>query len=383
VDAGGTITTVAGNASLGGGWSGDGGPATNARLSISCGITFDDAGNLYIADSNNHVVRKVDTGGTITTVAGNHRLGGGYSGDGGPATNAALNFPDGVALDRAGNLFISEYYNHVVRKVDAGGIITTVAGNRRLGGSYSGDGGPATEAGLNGPTGLAVDGSGNLYFSEGGNHVIRKVDAGGTITTVAGNRRLGGGYSGDGGPATNAALSHPNYIAVDGAGNLYFPEYYNNVVRMVNAAGTISTLAGSRGWGGRYPGSGGAVAPVTLNNPTGVALDGRGSLYIGDAHNNVVRKIGVAVPAGKITPVAAVLPVKTAVTVSPTPTLQMVKQNGSFLLSWPIGARGYQLLTAYSLTGPWEPLEAEFTTNGNEVNVSILATNQEQYFRFQ
>jgi hypothetical protein len=114
-----------------------------------------------------------------------------------------------------------------------------------------------------------------------------------------------------------------------------------------------------------------------------VALDGRGSLYIGDAHNNVVRKIGVAVPAEKITPVAAVIPVKAAVTVSPAPTLQMVKQNGSILLSWPIGAGGYQLLTAYSLTGPWEPLEAEFITNGNEVNVSILATNQQQYFRFQ
>jgi sugar lactone lactonase YvrE len=291
VDASGTITTAAGNNSLGAGYSGDGGAATNAALNYPNGVAVDSTGNLYIADSHNHVIRKVDVGGRITTVAGNYSLGGGYSGDGGAATNAALNFPTGVKVDGSGNLDIAEYGNNVIRKVDARGLISTVAGNQSLGGGYSGDGGAATNAGLSLPTGVAVDGAGNLYFSEGGNHVIRKVDAGGTITTLAGNQSLGGGYSGDGGAATNAALNHPNDVAVDGAGNLYIAEYGNNVIRKVDAHGIISTAVGNYSLGGGYSGDGGPATNAALNNPVGVGLDGLGNLYIGDAHNNVVRKV--------------------------------------------------------------------------------------------
>jgi hypothetical protein len=135
-----------------------------------------------------------------------------------------------------------------------------------------------------------VDGLNNLYISEGGNHDVRKVDAHGIITTVAGNPSLGGGYSGDGGAATNAAMNHPNAVTVDGAGNLYIPEYYNNVVRLVNAAGIISTYAGNHNLGGGCSGDGGPATNAALNNPVCVALDSAGNLYICDAHNNVIRK---------------------------------------------------------------------------------------------
>ncbi len=290
----GTITTVAGNNSLGAGYSGDGGPATNATLNYPAAVAVDGAGNLFIADTHNHVIRKVDAGGTITTVVGNSALGGGYAGDGGAATNAALNFPVSLSFDGAGNLYIAEFYNHLIRKVSTSGIISTVAGNHNLAGTWSGDGGPATNAGLNLPAGILADGSGNLYITEDGNNDIRKVDAGGTISTIAGNPSLGAGYSGDGGPATNAALNYPEQIAEDTAGNLYFPEYGNNIVREVTTTGLITTVAGNQSLGAGYSGDGGAATNAALNNPTGVALDAAGNLYIGDTHNNVVRKVGAA-----------------------------------------------------------------------------------------
>ena len=267
VSVGGIITTVAGQQSLGGSYSGDGGAATNAALYYPTGLTLDGQGNLYIADARNNVVREVHTNGIITTVAGNYSLGGEYSGDGGAATNAALNYPYAVGMDTAGNLYIAENGNNVVRKVDTNGIITTVAGNQSLGGGYSGDGGAATNAALSGPDGVAFDGAGNLYISESGNNVVRKVTAAGIISTVAGNHSLGGGYSGDGGAATNAALSNPNDVVADGAGNLYIPDYYNNVVRKVNTAGIISTVAGNHSRGAGYSGDGGAATNATLDIP--------------------------------------------------------------------------------------------------------------------
>jgi hypothetical protein len=200
----------------------------------------------------------------------------------------------GVAVDGSGNLYIADYRNNVIRKVDASGIITTVAGNYSLGGGYSGDGGAATNAQVSVPQGVTVDGAGNLYFSEGGNNVIRKVDASGRITTVAGRQNPGGGYSGDGGPATNATLSNPEQVTEDGAGNLYFAEYYNNVIRKVDASGVITTVAGKYSLGGGYSGDGGVATNAALNNPVGLALDGAGNLLVGDTHNNVVRKVAAA-----------------------------------------------------------------------------------------
>ncbi len=281
VDSTGTITTVAGTGVWG--FSGDGGPASEAQLSTPRGVTVDGAGNLYIADSRNHRIRKVDSTGTITTVAGTGVEG--FSGDGGPAVEARISFPEGVAVDGAGNLYIGDLYNNRIRKVDSRGTITTIAGTGE--GSYSGDGGPASEAQLSTPSGVAVDGAGNLYIGDTYNYRIRKVDSTGTITTIAGTGE--DGFSGDGGPATEAHLYAPQSLAVDGAGNLYIGDLYNHRIRKVDSRGTITTIAGTGESG--FSGDGGPATEAHLYAPHGVALDGAGNLYIADTINNRIRKL--------------------------------------------------------------------------------------------
>ena len=216
----------------------DNGPAVNARLWDPQGVAVDGAGNLFIADSLNDRIRKVDASGTITTVAGTGELG--FSGDGGPATSARLSRPNDVAVDGAGNLFIADSGNNRIRKVDATGTISTVAGTGRTGG---GDGGPAVQAQLHGPSGVAVDGAGNVFIADRYNYRIRKVDSAGVITTVAGTGVRGS--SGDGGPATSARLSGAEGVAVDGAGNVYIADEGNDRIRKVDSAGVITTVAGT------------------------------------------------------------------------------------------------------------------------------------------
>ncbi|NQT70398.1 MAG: hypothetical protein HQ552_12545 [Desulfobacteraceae bacterium] len=232
------IDTVAGNGT--GGHSGDNGPATDARFSSPYGVAVDSTGNLYISDSSNSRIRKVDSNGVITTAAGNGNYG--YSGDNGPATDARLYYPEGVAVDNAGNLYIADDSNHRIRKVDTSGVITTVAGNGS--GGYSGDNGPATNARLYYPRRVAVDNAGNLYIADYRNHRIRKVDTNGVITTVAGKGSKG--YSGDNGPATDARLNIPQDVAVDSAGNRYIADTYNSRVRKVemNPGFFIGAMAG-------------------------------------------------------------------------------------------------------------------------------------------
>ena len=288
VDASGTITTVAGtgNRHSTGGFGGDGGPAVQAQLNSPRGVAVDGAGNLYFSDSWNERIRKVDASGTITTVAGTGAIG--LSGDGGRAVQARLHRPRGVALDGSGNLYIADSLNHRIRKVDTSGTITTVAGTGAIG--LSGDGGPAVQARLRFPIGVAVDGSGNLYIADAYNHRIRKVDTSGTITTVAGAGAVGrtmGGFGGDGGPAVQARLNRPFGVAVDGSGNLYIADAENDRIRKVDTSGTITTVAGTGARG--FAGDDGAATAAQFDEPIGVAVDGSGNLYIADAENDRIR----------------------------------------------------------------------------------------------
>jgi uncharacterized protein (TIGR03437 family) len=281
VSTGGIITRVAGTGVDG--FSGDGGPALAARLNQPSGLAIDASGNLFIADTINRRVRKIGPDGTITTVAGNGGVG--YSGDNGPATSAQLYDPNGIALDASGILFIADEYNQRVRKVGPDGIITTVAGNGTAG--YSGDGGPATGAQLNDPNGIALDASGILYIADTDNSRIRRVGSDGTITTVAGNGT--GGYSGDGGLAAKAQLNGPKGISIDATGNLYIADTNNNRVRKVSTAGAITTVAGNGALG--YAGDGGPATSAKMAYPYGVTLDKAGYLYITDQGNQRIRKV--------------------------------------------------------------------------------------------
>jgi uncharacterized repeat protein (TIGR01451 family) len=274
----GIISTVAGTGVPG--YSGDGGPATSAQFYNPLGLATDASGNLYISDNWNSCIRKVDTNGIITTVAGDGTPG--YSGDGGPASSAELYYPNGVAVDGAGNLYIADQYNARIRKVGTNGIITTVAGNGTNG--YSGDGIPATSAELFDPTGVAVDSAGDLYIADYNNHRIRKVDTKGIITTVAGDGTWG--YSGDGGLATSAELYDPSVVAVDASGNLYIADTGNNRVRAVDASGVITTLAGGS-WG--FSGDGGPATSAGLDHPRGLVLDSTANIYVADTDNEAIR----------------------------------------------------------------------------------------------
>jgi uncharacterized protein (TIGR03437 family) len=287
VNTAGTISVFAGNGAIT--FVGDGGPATSASFFNPSAVAADSAGNVYIADTTNNRVRKVNTSGIISTVAGNGSPT--FTGDGGPATSAALFSPLAVAVDSTGNLFIADSGNSRIRKVNPAGIISTVAGSFLPG--FSGDGGAATSASFLLPGGIGVDTAGNLFIADIGNNRIRKVNTAGIISTVAGNGTKG--FSGDGGPATGASLNlfsaHAG-LAIDSAGNLYIPDVANHRVRRVDSSGVINTVAGN-GIAG-FSGDGGPAATAGLNSPTDVAVDNSGNLYIADTTNARVRKVTFA-----------------------------------------------------------------------------------------
>jgi sugar lactone lactonase YvrE len=269
----GIITTVAGNGNAG--YSGDGGPAAGGQFNTPTGLALDSAGSLYIADYGNSRIRKVSSAGILTTIAGNGTFN--YLGDDGPATAGQLSQElHAITLDGAGNLYIADQFNMRVRKISANRIISTIAGSGM--GGFSGDGGPAFAAGLQRPEGLAVDVAGNLYISDPYNYRVRKVLPNGIITTVAGNGSQG--YSGDGGPATQAQLNRPVGVAVDGAGNLYIADYFNYRIRKVTD-GIISTIAGKGTFG--YSGDGGPAVSAQLVGPFGLAVDAAGNVYAADS----------------------------------------------------------------------------------------------------
>jgi len=376
VNASGFITTVAGNTLIG--YDGDGFTAEIAKLNNPTDVTFDTLGNLYIADQFNHLVRRVNDTGIISTYAGYQAPSspynpgpGAYSGDNGPAIAAQFYLPTGIAFDRANNLYITDMGNSVIRKVTPGGLITTIAGIS-LDTGYSGDNGQATTAKLNSPMGIKVDAAGNIYFADNFNNVIRKINTAGIITTVAGNGYHNGsgdhsgGNTGDGGPATAAELSRPTSIAIDTLGNLFIADQYNHVVRKVNTSGIISTFAGD-GTAGFY-GDGGSARFARLNFPNGVDVDRSGNLFIADMNNNVVRKVtaGSHSTAGVNN-----LPV-------PGNSLQIIENpnNGTFALKGVLGNGADQAaaITVLSAMGQVVYQNNIPMQNGN-INVQITLDN--------
>jgi gliding motility-associated-like protein len=282
------ITTIAGNHLMG--FSGIGGPAVKAELGLLYGVTVDKSGNVYAADQSNNVIWRIDPGGTIALYAGTGLQG--YSGDGGQATQALLYQPAWLGMDPNGNLYFTDQEGIYIRKITAGGVISTVAGNpaRHFSG---GDGGVLAAATFNSIRGVVVDGVGNIYISD--NNAIRMVNTAGIINTIAGTATSG--YSGDGGPAVQAQLNEPYGVAVDMAGNIYIPDANNNVVRKINTAGIITTIAGVQQSAG-YNGDGGPAVNAKLDFPWALTVDNNGNVYIDDEGNWEIRKID---PGGIIT----------------------------------------------------------------------------------
>jgi len=279
VDPSGIIYTYAGSF---GGYSGDGGPATSALLEPSA-VTTDAVGNVYVADQFNCVVRKINTAGIISTIAGTGVNGSG--GDGGPAVNAHLNSPGGVAVSPAGIIYIADSNNHRIRKISPSGIISTVAGTGVDG--FSGDGGSAVLAKLGGPVGITFDAAGNLYIADLHNHRIRKVNTAGVISTIAGTGAPG--FSGDGGNALLAQLNGPSSVAIDSDGNLYIGDSNNLRVRMIKSAdGTIQTVTGGV-YG--YSGDGGPAINAQIGSCWGICTDAVGNVYIADQNTKYIRRI--------------------------------------------------------------------------------------------
>lgn len=279
-----TLSAVAGNNKAG--FSGDGGPATQAQLNNPAGVEVDAAGAIYIADYRNARIRKVSPDGTITTIAGDGQP---YNfaspGDGGPATKAQLRSPYGVGVDKKGIVYVADQQGHRVRKIALDGTITSIAGDGVRG--FTGDGGPAEKARVAGVNDVAFDSKGFIYIADTGNNRVRRIAPDGIITTFAGSGEKG--FDGDGGPATQAKTGAPAALFVDAKDNVYYCDFTNHAVRKVTPEGIITTLAGT-GTGG-FNGDGIEATKAQLREPCGVAVDAAGRVYVSDSRNSRIRVI--------------------------------------------------------------------------------------------
>jgi uncharacterized protein (TIGR03437 family) len=293
----GYISTVAGRNVAG--YGGDGGPATSAVINNPDSIVVDSKGNFYFSDTLNHIVRVVNVSTNVTnTYAGSIDQGKGFSGDGGAATAAALDTPSGIAFDSSGNMYIADSGNQRIREVIAAtGVINTIAGDGQQG--YLPVGGPALGEHLNGPQQIAVASNGDIYFADSFNNRILKV-SGGVVTLIAGSPTAQSGYSGDEGLATNALLNNPSGVAIDTGGNLYICDTFNDVIRVVTPDGKIHTIAGStNGPTPGYSGDGGPALSALFNEPVSLVVDSAGNLYVCDYGNDIIRKLTPnAAPSG-------------------------------------------------------------------------------------
>jgi len=392
----GEITTVAGGGKAN---PDDGGPATSVMLYSVPGIAVDASGNLFLADSYSNKIRRVSADGIISTIAGG---GDTYPGDGGPAMSASLLSPVAVALDREGNLFISEFGGNRIRKVSTSGVITTMAvlndsprglvvdetgdvlvaaGNQILkispagvittvagngNNAFAGDGGPAIKASLSGPSGVAADSSGKIYITDGGGRV-RMVSTNGTITTIAGNGNYG--FYGDGGPATSASLFQPGGVAVDANQNLFIADTQNNRIRRVSVSGVITTIAGNGTAG--FSGDGGPATAASLNQPAGVAVDSSGNVFIADYKNGKVRKVSADGRISTVaTPTLTFLFMPAGVAVDSSGNLFIADNNMSRVLKLPPGGS----LTAVAGVGEVNPacLPTQSCGDGGPATAAIL-----------
>ncbi len=292
VNTAGIITTIAGTGTAG--FSGDGAAAISAQLNAPTSIAYINymGGQLFIADAGNNRIRSINSSGTISTIVGNGTAG--FTGDGGFCTAAELSHPTGVAFGPGTSFYIADYGNNRIRAVNSIGIVSTYAGNGT--GGYTGNNAQATLAELNGPESVSFDGSGNMYIADYSNHSIRKVNASGIISTVVGMGPTNGGYGGDGAAATAAKLAFPTGVTTDAFGNLYIADYSNNRIRKVDASGIITTIAGNGV--NSFGGDGGAATAAKLSGPHGVAFSSSGNMYIADGFNNRIRMVTNVAQAG-------------------------------------------------------------------------------------
>jgi hypothetical protein len=286
VTPGGVVTTLAGSAGVAGSADGTG---SAAQFNYPTGVAVDASGNVYVADSNNHTIRKVTAAGVVTTLAGNAGVSGSADDTG---TAAQFNLPQGVAVTAAGTVYVADYGNHTIRRVTAGGVVTTLAGSAGNAGSTDGTGSAAL---FRLPAGVALDGAGNVYVADFANHTIRKVTSAGVTTTLAGSAGSFGSANGTGGAAQ---FNHPSGVTVDGAGKVFVADYFNHTIRQVTPGGVVTTLAGSAGNAGSANGTGSAAR---FNYPAGVAVDAAGNVFVADSFNHTVRQV---TSAGVVTTLA-------------------------------------------------------------------------------